>query len=190
VVDGAVDGAVEPPEPREPPLPSMFGQFPEWVFGAVLPPVPVDGCVVAFGAGDPDGSAANTTAVPPATRRPMASATVAIVRRATPKGVPEAACVDGVGSAGGVCGGSHAGWSFKVMLVLLRGPGLIGHRWRIDTSELRIGAAAGATGRSRGRRRMPPPRHPSDRTRRPMARAGPHRTEVGRSSSRSLMGSG
>jgi hypothetical protein len=118
-VEGAVDGAVEPPEPREPPLPPMFGQFPEWLFGAVLPPVPVDGCVVAFGAGDPDGSAANTTAVPPATRRPMASAAVAIVRRATPKVEPEPGGVDAAGSPGSVCGGSHAGWSFKFMLVLL-----------------------------------------------------------------------
>jgi hypothetical protein len=81
--------------------------------------VPVDGCVVAFGAGDPDGSAANATAVPPATRRPMASAAVAMVRRATRKVEPAAACVEDAGSAGSVCGGSHAGWSFKFMRVLL-----------------------------------------------------------------------
>jgi hypothetical protein len=50
---------------------------------------------------------------------PMASATVAIVRRATPKGEPESGGVDGAASAGGACGGSHADWSFKFMLVLL-----------------------------------------------------------------------
>jgi hypothetical protein len=95
----------------------MFGQFPEWVFGAVLPPVPVDGCVVAFGAGDADGSAAKTTAVPPTTSRPAARATVAIVRRMPPN--PEAEAADGAGSAGGDWAGSQAGGSFQSMLVLL-----------------------------------------------------------------------
>jgi len=87
LVDPLVDGAELPgvvPEPLEPP---MFGQsaalwvFGAWPFGRVVPP-PVDGWVVAFGAGLADGSAANTTAAPPTVRRPTASRAVATVRRA------------------------------------------------------------------------------------------------------------
>jgi hypothetical protein len=111
----------------------MFGQFPVWVFGvvvpgAVLPPAPVDGCVVAFGAGEPDGSAARTTAVPPTASRPTTSATVATVRRRPPSADVETGSVhpDGAGSSGGSWAGSQAPWpaapallSFQSMLVLL-----------------------------------------------------------------------
>jgi hypothetical protein len=91
LLDGpVVDGAVEPPDPLDP-EPSMFGQSfvePVWVRGVVVPPdgavVPPDGAVVAAGAGEADGSAARTTAVPPTTRSPTARPTVAIVRRMPP----------------------------------------------------------------------------------------------------------
>jgi hypothetical protein len=76
----------------------MLGQSlvePVWVRGVVVPPdgavvppdgavVPPDGAVVAAGAGEADGSAARTTAVPPRTRSPTARAAVAIVRRMPP----------------------------------------------------------------------------------------------------------
>jgi hypothetical protein len=109
----------------------MFGQFPEWVLGvvlpgAVLPPAPVDGCVVAFGAGDADGSAARTTAVPPTASKPTTRATVAIERRMPPNAEAEAVDVEAAGSSGGGWAGSHALsalaealWSFQSMLVLL-----------------------------------------------------------------------
>jgi len=104
-----VDGDEEP-LPLEPPdpLPPMFGQL--WVlpvgalpFGWVVPPPPVDGWVVAFGAGDPDGSAARTTAVPPTTSRPTASAAVAIPRRMPPNddAGPGVDPASGTGGTGG-----------------------------------------------------------------------------------------
>jgi len=80
----------------------MFGQSlvePVWVRGVVVPPdgavVPPDGAVVAAGAGEADGSAARTTAVPPTTRRPTARAAVAIVRRIPPNVEAEAAADGG-----------------------------------------------------------------------------------------------
>jgi hypothetical protein len=128
LLDGpVVDGAVEPPDPDAP----MFGQFalePVWVRGVVVPP---DGAVVAFGAGEADGSAARTTAVPPTTRRPTASATVAIVRRMPPNtgveagGSGTAGSADGEYDAGSQAGGGwagcDAGWSFQLMRFSWRG---------------------------------------------------------------------
>jgi hypothetical protein len=87
----------------------MFGQFPVWVFGVVVPPVPVDGWVVAFGAGDADGSAARTTAVPPTTSRPTTRAAAAIPRRMPPNAEAETGLASGAGSAGGGWAGCHAG---------------------------------------------------------------------------------
>jgi hypothetical protein len=46
----------------------------------VVPP-PVEGWVVALGAGVADGSAAKTTAAPPTVRSPMARTRLATVRR-------------------------------------------------------------------------------------------------------------
>src|SRR5262245_55077393 len=96
----------------------MFGQSPlAWppgwppgaepfgAVGAVPPepfePLPFEGWV-AFGAADPVGSAAFTTAAPPTTSRPMASSAVAAMRRAPPRPWPE-------GSATG-CAAGGAGW--------------------------------------------------------------------------------
>jgi hypothetical protein len=87
LVDPLVDGAELPGVVPDPPELPMFGQsvelcvFGAWPFGRVVPP-PVDGWVVAFGAGLADGSAANTAAAPPTVRRPTASRAVATVRRA------------------------------------------------------------------------------------------------------------
>ena len=87
----------------------MFGQsFVEpgvWVRGWVAP---ADGAVVALGSGEADGSAARTTAVPPTTSKPIASATVAIVRRTPPKAAGWPGAV-GTGSAGIGWAGSQAG---------------------------------------------------------------------------------
>ena len=86
LLDGlVVDGADDPPEPFEP----MFGQLPVWVRGVVVPPLPFDGWVVAFGAGEADGSAAITTALPPTINRPTARTTVATVRRTPPRRADE-----------------------------------------------------------------------------------------------------
>jgi hypothetical protein len=84
----------------------MFGQSaldPVWVRGAGVVGPPVDGCVVAFGAADADGSAADTTATPPTTSNPTASSDVATSRR-TP---PSAGCAPEARAASGGCG---AGW--------------------------------------------------------------------------------
>lgn len=87
LVEPFVDGAVEPPELPEPLEPPMFGQVPVWVRGAVppVPPLP-DGWVVAFGAAEAEGSAADTTATPPTARRPIARSVVATSRLAPPRG--------------------------------------------------------------------------------------------------------
>jgi hypothetical protein len=87
--------------------------------GAVPPP---DGWVVAFGAGEPAGSAAFTTATPPTTRRPTARSAVAATRRMPPRlwmgswprppAVPAKA--GGAGAKAGAAG-SLAGWSYQGM---------------------------------------------------------------------------
>jgi hypothetical protein len=123
LVDPLVDGAAELPGavPEPPELP-MFGQFAPlwppgaWAFGRVVPP-PVDGWVVALGAGEADESAAKTTAAPPTVRSPTARSAVATVLRAPPRSErppastgaakpgPGAGVKDGVAANGDGCNG-------------------------------------------------------------------------------------
>jgi hypothetical protein len=114
-----VDGAVELPEPLDPPMFGQFAEEPVCVLGWVVPPL-------AFGAGDAEGSAARTTAVPPTTRRPTVSAAVAIVRRRPPNVGLDAGLTGGIfaGSAGRGPG-DQAGCSFQSMQVLLVGRGFM-----------------------------------------------------------------